>query len=86
MYLIVLFAGKYLIFQRAGSQHNWDALATKNQICTGPFTNSNPLCYISCRPLQESPSLPVLISSTFQIQIVKYAKYSMPMAHKNTNI
>lgn len=29
MYLLVLFTGKYLIFQKAGSQHNWDAYGNK---------------------------------------------------------
>jgi len=29
MYLLVLFIGKYLIFQKAGSQHNWDAYGKK---------------------------------------------------------
>ncbi|KAM7075978.1 very-long-chain (3R)-3-hydroxyacyl-CoA dehydratase 4 isoform 2-T3 [Ciconia maguari] len=29
MYLLVLFIGKYLIFPKAGSQHNWDAYGKK---------------------------------------------------------
>lgn len=29
MYLLVLFIGKYLIFQKAGSQCNWDAYGNK---------------------------------------------------------
>ncbi|XP_048147808.1 very-long-chain (3R)-3-hydroxyacyl-CoA dehydratase 4 isoform X2 [Corvus hawaiiensis] len=29
MYLLVLFTGKYLIFQKTGSQHNWDAYGKK---------------------------------------------------------
>ncbi|XP_064294241.1 very-long-chain (3R)-3-hydroxyacyl-CoA dehydratase 4 isoform X2 [Phalacrocorax carbo] len=29
MYLLVLFTGKYVIFQKAGFQHNWDAYGNK---------------------------------------------------------
>ncbi|KAM8985236.1 very-long-chain (3R)-3-hydroxyacyl-CoA dehydratase 4 isoform 2-T2 [Ara ararauna] len=47
-YLLVLFIGKYLIFQKAVSQHNLDACGNKkkNQISKDSFTNTNSLPHL----------------------------------------
>ncbi|XP_054042165.1 very-long-chain (3R)-3-hydroxyacyl-CoA dehydratase 4 isoform X1 [Rissa tridactyla] len=66
VYLLVLFIGKYLLFQKTGSQQLGCPWQQKDPISIAPFTNSGSLCHISCRPLQGSSPPAVLISFKYK--------------------